>query len=320
MGIAKNSLHYTFIKILTGSDLSKRRMPYMHITSPSPGPVVWLTGCMHGDEIGGTVTIHEIFKKLRNGLQRGAVHAFPLMNPFGFESISRFISYSKEDLNRSFPGNEHGTLAERMAATVFTKIVESKPALVIDLHNDWKRSIPYALFDKSGIEQIDQEVIQYTHTCGLLQIQDTDNIRSSLTYNLMKQHIPAVVLELGESYVINEQNILIGMNAIWNMLSHLDMVIKEDTGYTYPLPDQAISKPLIYSSLPYSSTSGIIRFTKKPGELVQQGQLIAKIFNAYGKQIETIRALKDGLIIAQSDTALAFPGSPIFASGHFQAE
>ena len=64
----KNSsqrIKYSFINLLTGSDLSKRRLPLMEIKSLKPGPVVWLTACSHGDEIGGIVVIQEIFKMIR---------------------------------------------------------------------------------------------------------------------------------------------------------------------------------------------------------------------------------------------------------------
>jgi predicted deacylase len=46
-------ISYSFQKILTGSDLSRRRLPLMSATSASPGPVVWLTACGHGDEVCG---------------------------------------------------------------------------------------------------------------------------------------------------------------------------------------------------------------------------------------------------------------------------
>ena len=313
--MAKTSQHYSFIKILTGSDLSKRRIPYMEMKSENDGPVVWLTGCMHGDEIGGTVVIHELFKKLNNRLLKGTVKAFPLMNPFGFETISRNIGYSKEDLNRSFPGNTTGTLAERIASIIFERIVDTKPTLVIDLHNDWKRSIPYSLIEFIGVQRIDELVIKYAGMTGLLQIEDTDIIRTSLTYNLMKQDIPALVLELGESYVINERNIEIGMNAIWNILAKMGMISMDHDYYQFPLPTKSGDKVLLYSNLPLSSTSGIVRFFKKPGEMVSKGQKIAKVCNAYGKQIEIIYAKADGIIIGQTDTALTFPGSPVMAFG-----
>jgi len=313
--MAKIRQHYSFIKILTGSDLSKRRIPLMEIHSDQDGPTVWLTGCMHGDEIGGTVVIHEVFKKLKDRLLKGSIKAFPLMNPFGFETISRNITYSKEDLNRSFPGSETGTLAERIACLIFSKIIDTRPSLVIDLHNDWKRSIPYALTELSGLKAIDDVVLKYSKMTGLLQVEDTDKIYSSLTYNLMKQNIPALVFELGESYVINEQNIDIGINAIWNILANLEMVDNQSDLYQFPLSSNFRENTHLYSCLPLSSTSGIIRFFKKPGEEVKKGQKIAKICNAYGKQIELVYALADGIIIGQTDTALAFPGSPVMAFG-----
>jgi predicted deacylase len=308
---------YSFVKILTGSDLSKRRIPFMSIKGEIEGPIVWLTGCMHGDEIGGTVIIHELFKRLRNNLLRGNVLAFPLVNPFGFETVSRNIAISKEDLNRSFPGNERGTLGERIASRIFEYIMNSKPSLVIDLHNDWNKSIPYVLNDPSCNREIDHTILEFSRITGLLQIEDTENIHSSLTFNLVKHNIPALVLELGESFIINERNIMIGINTIWNILMKLGMVPANDEFYQYHLPVQVRNKTLRYSCLPLSSTSGIIRFLKKPGELVTKGQKIARVFNAFGKQVETISALADGIIIGHTDNALAFPGSPVMAFGIF---
>jgi uncharacterized protein len=309
--------HYSFIRILTGSDLSMRRVPYMAARHENAGPLVLFTACMHGDEIGGTVIIHELFKRLRKQLLKGSVVAFPLVNPFGFENISRNIAMSKEDLNRSFPGDERGTLAERIAAIIFSSILKERPALVIDLHNDWNKSIPYVLLDPFRGGHTDREIRTYAASTGLLQIEDTDKIESSLTYNLIHRDIPALVLELGESYIINEKNIEIGMKAIWNILTDMGMVANDGFTYRFPLPEQVRNKILRYSPLPLSSTSGIVRFLRKPGDLVEKGQKIAKVYNAFGKQIETISAQADGIIIGHTDSALAFPGSPVMAFGLF---
>mgnify|MGYP001061996979 CR=1 FL=1 len=309
--------HYSFIRILTGSDLSNRRMPRMAIRHEEAGPLVVFSACMHGDEIGGTVIIHELFKRLKKKLLKGSVVAFPLLNPFGFETVSRNIAMSKEDLNRSFPGNDKGTLAERIATIIFSNILKEKPALAIDLHNDWNKSIPYVLLDPFKPGQVDREILTYAGSTGLLQIEDTDRIESSLTYNLVHQGIPALVLELGEAYIINEKNIEIGLKAIWNILRDMGMVADDGFTYRFPLPEQVRDKILKYSPLPLSSTSGIVRFLRKPGDIVKKGQKIAKVYNAFGKQIEIISAQSDGIIIGHTDSALAFPGSPVMAFGLF---
>ena len=117
-------IKYSLLNVMTGSDLSTRRLAYLEIKSNTPGPVVWLTGCVHGDEVGGIFIIQRIFKQLRKEpLLKGAIYAFPLMNPIGFETTSRAITVSEEDLNRSFPGDEHGTLAERIAHKIDRKSV-----------------------------------------------------------------------------------------------------------------------------------------------------------------------------------------------------
>ena len=307
-----------FKKISSGSDLSKRRLPYMCIQNKNPGPVIWLTGCMHGDEIGGTVIIQEVFKKLRGALKMGVVHAFPLMNPFGFESSSRNISLSKEDLNRSFPGKNNGTFAERLAAIIFSLIIETKPDLVLDLHNDWIKSIPYVLLDSVEINKdLVAKTSRIAEKTGLIRISDTEHISSTLPYNLLKQGIPALTLELGESFTINEKNIETGCSVIRNILSDLTMVDHSYNPYKYSIPSQYLNKILIYSPYPFASYSGIIRFLKHPGDIVKKGQRIAQIFNAFGKRIETIKALNEGIILGKADYALSYPGAPVMAFGNF---
>ncbi|MBN1410191.1 MAG: succinylglutamate desuccinylase/aspartoacylase family protein [Spirochaetales bacterium] len=312
-----NINNYSFKQISSGSDLSKRRLPYMNIQSKNPGPVLWLTGCMHGDEIGGTVVIQEIFTKLKTGLKKGVVNAFPLMNPFGFETTSRNISLSQEDLNRSFPGKNNGTFAERLSSMIFNLILETKPALVLDLHNDWTKSIPYVLLDSVGIEKnLVEKTDYFAQKTGLIRISDTELITTTLTYNLLKQGIPALTLELGESYTVNEKSIEMGCNVIWNTLNDLGMVDEHFNPFRYNIPEIYMDRILSYSPYPLASLSGIIRFLNQPGDLVKKGQRIAQIHNAFGKRIETIKALENGIILGIADYALSYPGAPIMAFGN----
>ncbi len=287
----------------------------MTLSSSKKGPVIWLTACMHGDEIGGTVIIHELFKRLKKKLLKGTVHAFPLMNPFGFEAISRNIVLSKEDLNRSFPGNENGTLAERIASKILNLILDTGPDLVIDLHNDWNKSIPYAVLDRTNDNTIDQSILETARVTGLIQIEETDRIPSTLTYNLISNKVPAFVLELGESFIINEKNIEIGIKSIWNIFQHLKMVDEQEEPFRYPALDLLPDHPLRYSALPLSSSSGIVRFLKKPGDIVNENARLARVCNAFGKQVELITALSDGIVLGHTDNALAYPGSPVMAFG-----
>ncbi|MFP4445692.1 MAG: succinylglutamate desuccinylase/aspartoacylase family protein [Desulfosudaceae bacterium] len=316
----RQQVTFAFKKILTGSDLSRRRLPFMAAETGREGPSVWLTACSHGDEVAGIVIIQEIFKAIRqqDWLQKGTLYAFPLMNPVGFEARSRHIPYSQEDLNRSFPGDSRGTVGERLADLIFRAIVETDPALVIDLHTDWIRSIPYALMDrKSGSE--DAAVIRRTaelaRQSGLLNIQDTEALPRSLSQTLHQAGVSCLTLELGESFVVNEENITLGVKSIGNILAFLGMAAPPAMPFQYPLPPPCRGRVLTYQQRPYAATSGIIRFAAAPGEIVKPGRPLARIYNAFGKRQETMKASGHGIVLGHTDSSLAFPGKPVMAFG-----
>ena len=51
----------------------------------------------------------------------------------------------------------------------------------------------------------------------------------------------------------------------------------------------------------------------QPGETVRAGQVVAKVFNAFGKHRETVRAGADAIVLGYADTSIAYPGAPIMA-------
>ena len=310
---------YSFLKILTGSDLSRRRLPFMSVDSVKSGPVIWLTGCMHGDEVTGIVTIQEVFKVIRRQcLLCGAVYAFPLMNPIGFETGSRNITLSREDLNRSFPGNKDGSLAERIADKILATIRQTNPTLVLDLHNDWMKSIPYTLIDpypNSGHKQAYQTAMIIAGKSGFPVVMETDDVTSSLSYSLLQQGIPALTIELGESYVVNENNVKRGVTSVLGILEHFGIIEATNGAVSSQASNAQDQKPFRFSFGPVSSASGIIRFLAKPGDVVKKGQAVAKIYNTFGKLQDTVRCDADGIVLGHSDSSVAYPGAPVMSFG-----
>ena len=95
---------------------------------------------------------------------------------------------------------------------------------------------------------------------------------------------------------------------------------QDSTGY-YSLGGFSNSDTLKDKVLKYqyqsSSTSGIIRFLTKPGELVKKGQPVARIYNAFGRLQETITALNDSIVLGHSDYSVSFPGTSVMSFGNF---
>jgi predicted deacylase len=320
------SFRYSFLKVQTGTDLSHRRLPVMKAISENPGPVLWLTACAHGDEVGGMVVIQETFKKLRKTrLVRGSVHAFPLMNPIGFESGTRHIPFSKEDLNRSFPGNPAGSPAERITHIISSTIRQTEPSLVVDLHNDWIHSLPYAVLDPKvdgPWNEIYERVKDISQKTGLPVVceEATEGTREwewqrTLSGCLLTSGIPALTLELGEAFVVNERNVEYGVKTIFNLLDHLKMIDTGEPHFRLEIPYECQGKYLSYTHRPVVSKTGIIRFLCRPGQIVHQGQPVARIYNAFGKLNETLRAPGRAIVLGSSDSSVAMPGVPVIAFG-----
>ena len=314
-----NKIKISIINLPKASSLLiQRNIITVEVKSKNLGPVIWLIAGSHGDEIGSVVVLQEIIRKLRkNPLLKGTVIAIPVVNPSGFESGKREFELTGEDINRSYPGNINGKLAERLAYKVFQTILQSNPTLVLDLHNDWRKSIPYTLVDTPLIKNtwLKSQLAEYAGKLGFVTVAEKYEaaLQKTLTGNLILNDIPALSVELGESYIVNEVNVEYGIKSIWNILAHLEMVNPPQENFRYPLPECFRNKILFYDDEPASQTLGIIRFNVKPGVQLTRDQIIAKIYDVLGNLKETVRSPKNGILLGYSDSSAVYPGSKNFA-------
>ena len=107
-------------------------MPVQVIHGKKPGPVMFLSAAVHGDEINGVEIIRRVLNVKSLNRIKGILIAIPVVNVFGFINQSRYLP-DRRDLNRSFPGSKQGSMAARMAHLFINEIV-SKSTHGIDLH------------------------------------------------------------------------------------------------------------------------------------------------------------------------------------------
>lgn len=311
MRISRRTIDITGLR-----DIIQRRMPVLVANSHQPGPVVCLTACLHGDEVGGTAIVHDVFAHLRQeGLKRGTVYAYPLVNSLGFENASRYITADGEDLNRCFPGEARGSMGRQIARRLFDTIVQTSPDLVIDLHNDWIRSVPYLLLDPPGeyrSKALYQYVLNLARATGVLLVEDTDVFDSqsnTLAGALIASGIAAFTLEAGGSFAVVEEGVAVGTGAVLSALATLGMIEYTDRAEV----PRAGSAPLRYTDRPLCTTSGLARFAVAPGEAIAQDQLLATVYSAFGSTEEKLRAGGPGFVLGVEDHARVLPGRAVVA-------
>ena len=283
--------------------------------SRQPGPVVWLTACIHGDEVGGTAIVHDVFARLRKeSLSRGSVHAFPLINSMGFENVSRYINTDREDLNRCFPGDPRGSLGKQIARRLYDTIMKSEPSLVIDLHNDWVQSIPYILLDPPQSypnATTERRTLELARATGLLLVEDSDvfhPLRNTLAGAIVDAGVPAFTIEAGGAYAVVEEGVVAGRDAVLSTLRSMEMI-----DWFLPAGHPGTGAALRYTNRPLCSTSGLIRFDVQPGQEIRKGQILAQVFSAFGSREESLLATADGFVLGLEDHARVLPGREVIA-------
>ena len=117
------------------------RVPVHVWRAPEPGPSLFVTGAVHGDEVNGTGTIRQLILEPPFELRRGTLILVPVVNILAFERMSRY-SPDRRDLNRSFPGLKKGSLTSRLAHVIYSNIV-SRYDYGIDLHTAALRRTNY---------------------------------------------------------------------------------------------------------------------------------------------------------------------------------
>ncbi len=279
-------------------------IPLISLKTSKEGPKILLTACMHGDEKGSNAVAKQLLKALENNLNNGEIYVFPLLNPIGFKQNSRL--FNKIDLNDSFPGKEKGNLTQKIAYKIFTKIVQIKPDLVLDLHNDWKKSIHYALIDpkqKDTAEKIYNKTIQFGKSLTIPFVLDTDNLENSLSFQLLKNNIPSLVIELER---VDE-----GVKLLLNFLSSLSM-LKHKTEMN--IRPEVRGKLLKYSLGPLASKEGFVKFLTLPGKIVEKGYPLAQIID-HPKVIETLYSQDKAIVLSLTDSVKIKPKEQVVALG-----
>jgi predicted deacylase len=150
---------------------------------------------------------------------------------------------------------------------------------------------------------------------GMVVVVEATAVPRSLSNSLIERGIPALTLELGEAMAVVEHNVALGLESVWRVFCSIGLTDPAPVPVEIGVPEPARNRTLVYSSRPYSSTSGVIRFLCQPGDFVRRDQPVAQIYNAFGKLQETIRAAADAVVLGRNDSSVAFPGAPIMAFG-----
>ena len=275
-------------------------LPITVVHGTEPGPRLWLSAAIHGDEINGVEIIRQVLEKIEPFQLKGTLITVPIVNVFGFIEQSRYLP-DRRDLNRCFPGSPRGSLASRLA-NLFMKEVVSRCTHGIDLHT--------ASAHRTNLPQIranlkDTETSRCAKAFGAPILIQATTRDGSLRQAATQQGIPVLLYEAGEALRFDTRAIKVGVRGILQVMDVLDM-IQVDLPPTEEEPVE-ISK----SQWIRASRSGILHLKVILGQKVNKKQLLGKIYDAFGQRSFKVYAPCGGLVIGHTQNPLVNQGDGI---------
>ena len=264
------------------------------------GPVVFVTAALHGNEINGTGTIRQLVQDADFQLIRGAVIFAPVLNILGFDRHSRYLP-DRRDLNRAFPGTDTGSLASRMAKTIFDEIV-LRCDFGIDLHTAAVRRTNYP--NVRG-DLGDKNVRRIAESFGCEILINGRGPRGSFRREATQAGCPTIVMEGGEVSKVEPGIVETSVRGTKNVLSHLGMLDKQHESS----PDYQIR--IDKSKWIRAESGGFLQFHVAPGDIVEKDQPIATNTTLLGREHSILVSPFNAVVIGMTTLPATSPGEPI---------
>ena len=272
------------------------------IRGKNPGPALFISGAIHGDEINGVEIIRRVLQHRSLKSIRGTLLAIPIVNVYGFLNHMRYLPDGR-DLNRSFPGSPKGSLTGRVANTFVEEIV-SKCTHGIDLHTGSRHR---SNFPQIRADLDDAEIYAMTEAFGVPLAIDAKIRDGSLRACSGDAGIPVILYEAGEALRFDEMYIRAGVKGVINVMRSIGMLPKSRS--KKPPRPPIVSDQTSWLRAP---ESGILRTFAPLGGKVEKGQVIAMVADPLGTAEVPIVAPTNGVVIGRTNLPLVYEGDATF--------
>lgn len=283
-------------------------MPVHVVCGKKPGPKIFVSAAIHGDELNGVEIIRRMLKSSTLKRLSGVLIAIPVVNVHGLLHHSRYLP-DRRDLNRSFPGSLSGSLAARIAH-IFMEQIVNQCSHGIDLHT--------GAIHRSNLPQIranldDAETVRLAHAFGVPVILDSDLRDGSLREASSESGTPILLYEAGEALRFDEVSIRVGVKGVRNVMRELSM-----------LPPSKSKKLPIKTVVARSSSwvrahnSGVFRAVVSLGAYVNEKTVLGVISDPFGENEKKVHSSYEGVVIGKNNLPLVNEGDALFHIARFR--
>lgn len=274
------------------SGRSDGAIPVAVVSGSEPGPVVWVNGCVHGNEFGAAVVVQALIGAVEPSMLRGTLVALPVMNQAAFEAHSRVSPLDGKDLNRVFPGDQRGTSTDWLASAMWSRI-GATVGYVVDVHASTVDfvGVAHAIY-LAGTSPASLVAADLARSCRVPIVwQSTGTwLTNALFARATEAGLPSVLLDVGElksSADIDGQT-----RGLLNILRSLKMY----PGPLEPLANRWVVKDPVWIG---ADSDGILVDQASLGSHVRPGDTLFRVVGIQGdeKQRATHPLQVPGLVV-----------------------
>ena len=280
-------------------------IPVVVVNGREDGPVLWIDGAIHGDEVEGPLAIHKLLVELDPAALRGALIAVPVLNVGAFEAQQRGDPFDgfTYDMNRIYPGKADGYPSERVAWAHYREMIDTAD-LLVSVHSGGAHSyLAQAQFyndTPAGLELA--KAMGPGWDLILKPLGSSGNPGAAMA----EKGKAAITVELGGMCATMpddlHRNSDIFKESFLNILRHYRMI---DGEATYAGRWQlGVQRTVLAGVGGYFVPERGITYR----EPVTADTLIARIYDLYGRVLEEVRAPCDGQIFGMRTQPCVFQG------------
>ncbi len=288
------------------------RWPVGLIHGAADGPKLSITAGVHGTEYVGMEAAIRSFHAIDPKQVRGSIGFVFIVNVPGFEAAEPFANpVDGQNLNRIFPGNEHGTISFVLAHRL-VDLLANWGKWHIDLHGgdatEWLN--PFAIYhqvEDQAVNKVAEQMARLWDTEIVWATTHQFGYPGTLAGELAGRGIPAIVAESGYLSTYNEPEIAVHIKGVQNVLRAFGL-LEGEPELSNTSPQQVLTENWVA----YATRGGVFHPQAKPGDRITQGDVLGRIKTVFGEVVEEIHAPKTGLVRIQHPRRVVNTGQPVY--------
>lgn len=292
------------------------QLPVIVVAGKKEGPVLWINGTVHGDELNGSYAAWELSGEIDPEQLSGTLVVTPICNPIAFECRNKISAIDNMDMDTAFPGDPEGMMTQRIAHMIYREI-KANAGAVISFHTmatpyranpySVRKIIPGVSDSVNEVSEGMQRAFGVVTNCVVDLRGDTNELpgvtSGALDITCMKDGIPAFMGEMGQGGKVETEYVEAAKKGILNVMRYLKML---DGPVEKPGRQVLITKRRFLRS----DKGGMIRMNVKPGDEVKAGESLLDL-HYYGDEMESYPARSDCYVIGVRENPVVSTGDRV---------